>query len=258
MSNRPIIFSAPMVRALLDGRKTQHRLPIKLPTRGGREYVNPRLGGWEATTFGGGGCFSIARDGSRAPTPEMAAIWNRTTGTCVVAPAQVGDRLWIGEDYQPAKTGQDDDVVRFRVDGAIYSISPQGAVDRALAGDRPALKVGRWRQTPRWASRLTLLVTDIRVERLAEISEDDAIAEGVVAFAESRDRPGSWEGLSEADRLGMTRVTYGSAKRAFQHLWEHLHGPDAWKANPWICAISFEVRAGNIDRLQAAEERAAA
>jgi hypothetical protein len=88
-----------------------------------------------------------------------------------------------------------------------------------------------WRPSlfmPRWASRLTLLVTDVRVERLQDISEADAIAEGWP------NEPGA--ALRDAYPIGW-----------YANLWNSLHGHDAWDANPWVVAVTFAAQRGNID-----------
>ena len=82
---------------------------------------------------------------------------------------------------------------------------------------------------PRWASRITLTVTDVRVQRLQEISEADAIAEGIDATATKH---------------------FGNPVKAYAALWNSLHGAEnehSWEANPWIVAVTFDVREGNID-----------
>lgn len=94
---------------------------------------------------------------------------------------------------------------------------------------------------PRWASRLTLTVTATKLERLQDISEDDAIAEGI-----------SWSDDYEGYHTEDCRHFHGrSAARSFEQLWEHLHGPDAWAANPELVCPSFTVAVGNIDEVAA-------
>ena len=83
---------------------------------------------------------------------------------------------------------------------------------------------------------ITLLVTDVRVQRLQDISEADAIAEGI-------EQHGGFFGLPEADWDDAEL----SAAAAYARLWNSLHGPDAWAQNPWVVAVSFDVRRGNID-----------
>jgi hypothetical protein len=93
---------------------------------------------------------------------------------------------------------------------------------------------------PRWASRLTLTVTEVRVQRLQEISEDDAVAEGVERLnGTGPNRFSVW--------LGDGWFNDPSAQECFARLWRDIHGPDAWEANPWVVAISFTVQHGNID-----------
>lgn len=87
----------------------------------------------------------------------------------------------------------------------------------------------RWRSPihmPRWASRLTLEITDVRVERLQDISEEDAIAEGALEWARGACAPGN--------PTGFTAVGY------FWLLWEPIHGPSSWDANPWVWVIEFK------------------
>lgn len=101
---------------------------------------------------------------------------------------------------------------------------------------------------PRWASRLTLIVTDVRVQRLHDISEADAAAEG--AFLGSCPccpvKQGS-DALSRSFRQTWCHV-HGEE---FSHLWNSLHGPDAWSENPWAAAITFRTINANIDSLEA-------
>jgi hypothetical protein len=86
---------------------------------------------------------------------------------------------------------------------------------------------------PRWASRITLGISDVRIQRLNEISEDDAIAEGVDA-------------VNMAD---IPRQASWSRKQDFSRLWDHINGAGAWDQNPWVVAISFSVHKINVDAL---------
>lgn len=226
--DRAALFSGPMARAILreikapGTGKTQTRRILKLPTKG--EYIRPDMGGWAPTTSGGEGVFRFGRDGSRIPCPEEVAIWNRTTGTTITMPYQAGDRLWVRETWAV---------------GTIYDgmpprdINPTGkpgwcgvryAATDARMGikDRPSIHM------PRWASRITLHVTDVRVERLQDISEEDARAEGAEDEIPWRDG-------------------YGPYKEGFCSLWNSINGRDAWGKNPWVAAISFRPVLANID-----------
>ena len=245
MKDKPIVMSAPMVRALLAGRKSQTRRVMKLPTKG--IYVHPKMGGWEATTVGGGGCFTLGKSGERVPVPEVVAIWHQTTGRCIVAPYQIGRRLWVREAVRADELDDGRDGVRYLADDAwrIIENTPE-------AGDRWSdlyhyYHYGRGRGTgqkngrvvspihmPRWASRITLTVTSVRVERLQDISANDCYAEGCA-------RP-DW-----SQCLGSEVTIQDNARGEYRLLWDTIHGPGAWALNPWVCAIGFEVDARNID-----------
>ena len=199
MTDRPLIFSAPMVRALLDGRKTQTRRVLK-PPYGTLEYLP--TGTWEPI------CTKVFR----------------------------GDRLYVREAHALVGT-VDPQWVLYRADGYESECARHGF-------DRPYPPEPRWRPSihmPRWASRLTLVVTDVRVQRLQEISEADAVAEGVTGRAYQA-RDGSWIADPKASFAG-----------GFGCLWNSLYGPDAWDANPWVAAISFDVHRCNIDQRVAAQ-----
>lgn len=224
MTDRPIIFSAPMVRALLDGRKTQTRRILKLPK-------------WASTDpshieFGSSG------------EPEVIC---RDTG-CLVAlplPYAAGDRLWVRENCQAHEQASGEDGVHFPADEAWEPIQ---AGSRQAADDWVTLNhYGRRRgavvpsiHMPRWASRLTLVVTEVRVQRLNDLSRMDAMAEGIAPI-------GFRAGFEAPGQEGGTR--YDTAIEAFAALWNGIHGAEAWAADPWVAAISFSVHRGNIDAL---------
>ena len=110
--------------------------------------------------------------------------------------------------------------LRFRADADAYETAVQA-----------------WRypiHMPRWASRLTLTVTDVRVQRVQEISEDDARSEGFGSL------------ITTVDKLGPS-IT---ARDGFREIWNSIHGPGAWDANPWVAAISFTVHRCNIDTME--------
>lgn len=235
-----------MVRALLDGRKTQTR-----------RLVKPQPVGF----FCGQPCSRIvrARDGGVEEFTRIACPYG----------AAPGDRLWVKETHRIEGWDEDgvvfvsyaaDDArrtVRALVDdydfwverqcrrleraGAVLSMHDEDGVVVPLVDDdaepfwhmpegrRPPLSVSI--HMPRWASRITLEVTDVRVERLQAISEDDAEAEGV--------------GLVLADDMGdqreaMTKAVAKSRRAGFQLLWESINGTGSWAANPWVWAISFK------------------
>jgi hypothetical protein len=202
-SDRPIIFSAPMVLALLAGRKTQTRRLAK------RHVVRKMPGGFY-------------QDFIDQPSPWLK-----------VAP---GDRLWVRENAV-AEEQYDVAGVFYHADGGWQPIANCEAAAEAwfrmhTYGVTDPLNGGRIVPSihmPRWASRLTLTVTDVRVQRLQDISEEDAAAEGVPAFQEvGRTHP-------DPHRLN------------FRLTWDSLHGAGAWEANPEVVALSFTVERRNID-----------
>ncbi|MGA1853077.1 hypothetical protein VH570_19775 [Sphingobium sp. HT1-2] len=213
MVDRPILFSAPMVRALIDGRKTQTRRIAKFIEQSGHQFhVHNAHGGW----FG----------------PECRVADVATD----YAPFAVGDRLWVKETWRAGR-GYDD--VRPR-DMAHFSriwFEADGCNDNADAigrKARPSIFM------PRWASRLTLVVTDVRVERLQACSEADALAEGAYR--------GKASGRIADNQAAMCLGDwFASARGWYADLWDRINGLGAWEANPWVIAVSFNVRKGNID-----------
>jgi hypothetical protein len=228
VADRPIIFSGSMVRALLAGTKTQTR------------RVLSRLSGMGAVTEFGW-----------SDTPgyiwhfrDREARWHDLRHEELLArlPYAVGDRLYVRERCLTI-TGRTYRGVRYIADG-----HDAGDFDKARdAGEwdcksRPSIHM------PRWASRLTLAVTEVRVERLNDISRDDAMAEGVVqTWGDFRGNPPAW-----ALRPGEDDPCFYDNRTSvenFRLLWESINGPDAWAANPWVVAISFRVIPANIDSL---------
>ncbi|SEQ71642.1 hypothetical protein SAMN05216548_10739 [Faunimonas pinastri] len=207
MADRQILFSAPMIRALLDGRKTQTRRVVG--KRGGRSRPNIFDGTWAD---------SYVLDPGNVSWREDSTPW------------KAGDRLQVREACA--------------IDGnrVFYRARHEEASARG-----PRVDV-RWRPSihmPRWASRLTLIVTDVRVQRLQDISETDAIAEGLQPH--------------EAPNGHVTYEVPGAVlgqtpERGFQALWSLINGDDAWAENPWVAAISFDVVKANIDSLPAERE----
>lgn len=194
MTHIPIIFSAAMVRALL--REAEVPGTGKTMTRrlAWRTHV-----GWVAIPEG------------QRPSP-----WQRV---------KPGDQLWVREHAaftidqgtgKPAKTEW------FFADGE----NPYA--DNLTVAPRPSIHM------PRWASRLTLVVTATKIERVQAISEDDAIAEGWTKRPELSDDP---------------EVHRDAAKDWFSDLWEKLHGIESWESNPEVVALTFTVHQTNIDTM---------
>ncbi len=236
MRERPILFSGPMVRAILDGTKTQTRRVVKLP------HENP-LGTWEPTRIGGAGGGKLA-NGSEIK--EQGAIWHTRTGEILACPhGEPGDRLWVREAWQFADWTEDGQpYVRYAADGEVRFCEGAGEggelVDVWAHLSRPEnyeidnkAADRRWRpsiHTPRWASRITLAVTSVRVERLQDISETDAIAEGC------HDSDGA-----------PTQELSGTARGAYALLWDDLNADRSfgWDVNPWVWVVEFR-RVANV------------
>lgn len=250
--DRPIIFSAPMVRALLAGRKTQtRRILTKLMRFGAVTEFGP------SDTRGYDWHFRDRRK-----------LWNdlRDAELKKYLPYAVGDRLWVRENCQAHEQASGEDGVHFPADEAWLPIQAgsRGAADDWVTlnhyGNRRGAVVPSIHM-PRWASRLTLLVTDVRVERLKTISEADAIAEGMPdfgSFCESLD-PGTINAAGETASETASRLRW--PQRWFASLWNDINGAGAWDANPWVVAVSFQPFQTNIDRMperQAAPVPAAA
>lgn len=193
MKERPILFSAPMVRALLAGTKTQTRRAF--------------------------------RD---QPPPGSLVGW--VPGQSTTQFGREGDRLWVRENgwerpYRTAKMmreGADTwEPYYFDADGLLQSEVED--FKRWGFKRRPSIHM------PRWASRIALELTGVRIERLNDISEADCIAEGIEKTAH-----GFWSTYGQSHVNG----TY-SPTASFRFLWESINGPGSWGVNPWVWAIEF-------------------
>jgi hypothetical protein len=138
---------------------------------------------------------------------------------------KAGDLLWVREAlYCPSGGGW-----WYRADDApVALVATLPEVPAMLAWVQRDARSCSPIHMPRWASRLTLLVTGVKLEWLHEISEEDAAAEGMPA-------PYLGDGDPPFQRVTVTR------RMQFRNLWDVLHGPGAWDANPWVAAISFVV-----------------
>jgi len=212
MTDRPLIFSGPEVRALLEGRKTQDRRVIKPQPR---ERYND--GRWYADRYNHTNVWCMW--GARGTDVENKC------GDNIPVRYEVGDRLWVRESWWHDAEGGD---VANEYGYLADEFHPCHGDNCGHVRHRPSIHM------PRWASRLTLIVTEVRVQRLQDISEEDAKAEGVEPI-----------------------VDHGVGNRhlhaiAFEQLWNRLHGPGSWEANPWVAALTFTVHPHNIDALEAA------
>lgn len=224
MTDRPILFSGPMVRAILDGRKTQTRRVLK-PQPCGHPFQGDD-GAWnESWEDGRLSCGGAEREVTRPLRLRY----------------QPGDRLWVREAWCDASTGgASTDTIYFRASPDDVRFNRKDGSWGAEGPSRFATAPTRWRpgiHMPRWASRLTLIVEAVKVGRLQDISEQDAIAEGVVYD-------------QTTDLYGVAGFESDTATGAFCSLWMSINGADSWASNPWVAAISFRTVKANIDQME--------
>lgn len=223
---RGMIFNSDMVRAILDGRKTQTRRIMKVqpsdgfhPTHNG--YVLDLSAHWYTPGV-------VDKNGYLKPAKkDVFGVADENEGyTCPFG--AIGDRIWVRETWAEAGAGAPD-LKLYRADYPEH-------VPTHYENVPPADEV-RWTPSihmPRWASRLTLEITGVRVERLNGISETDAEAEGIdmEALFDAQD---CYDCIADHNMTGRPTVT-----GAFKYLWESIYGEESWKANPWVWVIEFK------------------
>lgn len=231
-TTRPILFSGAMVRALLAGQKAQTRRVVKAPKglSNPADFLCVRPGGvnWKDEPVGPAVAFG----------PRDAVEWAHCPyGT-------IGDRLWVRETWAEL---------------ALYSLDAEGVQEYRTVyradgeADGLALVGDRWRPSihmPRWASRITLEITGVRVERVADISEDDARAEGMLPNwvgdpAEfDPDEHGflPFDADDEGNVPGCDCYDSFTARDCFARLWDSINGTRpgcSWESNPWVWVLEF-------------------
>ncbi len=207
MKERPILFSGPMVRAILEGRKTMTRRVVKLRHDADVVVVNGQV--WKPARV------------------DYAGYVDCPYG-------QVGDRLWVRENFCP-----------------IYPQDPHYNGGRPIEYDYQATykhghRLGdligekkKWKPSihmPRIASRILLEIVSVRVERLHEISEADAQAEGVERVVVGS----GWRRYCDPDSEEVGVPPCGDARRSFRSLWKYINGDESWNANPWVWVVEFK------------------
>lgn len=213
MRERPILFSGAMVRALLDGTKTQTRRVVKPVGNDDSFVLQDHGGGW----------WPYRSDDGESPLKDG----NEIPHACPYG--QPGDRLWVRETFEKIE-GQTQPWIEtdYR---ATYTHG-----DRM--GDHLGLKK-RWTPAihmPRAASRITLEVTGVRVERLADISEADAIAEGIGSIQVGSEGESRWINYLDPESKA---AAFGDPRRSYWTLWEQINGRASVDANPWVWVIEF-------------------
>jgi hypothetical protein len=223
MKERPMLFSAPMVRALLDGSKTQTRRVVK--------HRWPHM--WQEPYYATGKVLAElpTQPGAfmefRTRRQDDPSYQGSTASFLVPCPyGQPGDRLWVRETHAPQAdcwgswerwlrgAGGEPPIIHYAADFKPFQN------DNGFMIRKPFIE--KWRPSihmPRWASRIDLEVTGVRVERLQEISEADAWAEGVSACT------------VDASVTGRDR---------YRVLWEQINGAGSWSLDPWVWIIEFK------------------
>lgn len=222
MKERPILFGAPMVRALLAGTKSQTRRIIT---------PQPRAISVCGATL----------DGLWIPRGKVDyRVWPKPCRKIAEACpyGQPGERLWVRETWQAwQRTSYEHDEAQ-PVGVKDATASKQRDYDGSIRVDAieyraTSKSAGPWTPSihmPRWASRITLEVTGVRVRRVQEITDADAEAEGVLTWA----RESLWP------RCEAMRVAKPSRPRfLFQLLWMEINGVESWKADPWVWVVVF-------------------
>lgn len=197
MKERPILFNSEMVRAILEGRKTQTRRVVKPQPKADQSFV-----GWiTASTIKG----EVGK--AKWAAPDQPPFETRTSVRCPCGAR--GDRLWVKETWTTAGC---------RKAGSIEDVQYRADEDDDAVIWIPSIFM------PRWASRITLEVVSVRVERLQDMADgsargcEDAIAEGINRGA----------------------VQYrGHEVELYKNLWESINGPGSWDTNPWVWVVEF-------------------
>ncbi|MFP1727983.1 hypothetical protein ACLEDU_02370 [Lonsdalea quercina] len=188
MKERGMIFNGEMVRAILDGRKTQTRRIVSPEPE-----LTARSGfAWKGSIYGSGSSF-------RETSENFAHV------ACPFG--KVGDRIWVRETFGDAG-------VRL--------------VYRADSNDGSACKVRRWTPSihmPRQASRITMEITGVRVERLRDLTDEDAVAEGA----------------PKLEHLPYNPQDHKKARTWFRGVWSGIYGEESWSSNPWVWVVEFKV-----------------
>ncbi|MFI9652910.1 hypothetical protein [Guyparkeria halopsychrophila] len=218
MKERPILFNDDMVRAILDGRKTQTRRVVKPQPSNDHQYLGYVIE-------------STSRKDEGKCRWGIGEIPHSTNAIRVRPPYGVpGERLWVREAFgyeirTLSGSGSPHEKITYR------ATNPNAVHCYDCNGNETPVKWTPSIHMPRWASRITLEITDVRVERLQDINEADAKAEGVWEYGDEA----VWKHYLDQTSFGVTCPV-----RSFRSLWESIKGKDAWDENPWVWVIEFK------------------
>lgn len=215
MKERPILFSAPMVQAILDGRKTQTRRMMKPQPVQFNNTHWPVTHGWKEALLGG-----------------WQVTWNQHDMSATDAIAHYcpygvpGDRLWVRESFKFGRAPNDEPGQGIALfDNDANTAVPHPQMERSRYHWCRYYRLTPSIHMPRWACRLVLEVVAVRVERVQEISEEDALAEGM-------------------ETIPVGTATW-SNRQSFATLWDQINGRragGAWADNPWVWVVEFRRR----------------
>lgn len=229
MKERPILFSASMVLAILDGRKTQTRRLLKADAETLASLGKHTGWVWHGGVDGDGGV-SVEVNGGTLSVPLRSPY------------GSTGDHLWVRETWAGVRVGRHAPVF-YRAscadDACDFADPRDGSIRR--------VKIAKWRPSifmPREASRITLEIAEVRVQRLQEVTAADACDEGAADIldpghplrAECYAKRGKWTGDEKQDING----PFAGAVDAFATLWDSVNGKRApWATNPWVWCLTF-------------------
>lgn len=202
MRERPILFAGPMVRAILNGEKTVTRRVMKPQPKVTEAYLREHEAWVEGLTL----------------SDHVNNAWQSGFIDVACPYGEPGDRLWVRETFATLSAGQYEPVKP----AYGYGQEVRFAATDPLADCDVGVRGYPWRPSihmPRWASRILLEITAVRVERLQDISDEQALAEGV-------------------DQTNTSIPGY--ARQRFQDLWESINGTGSWDANPWVWVVEFK------------------
>jgi len=223
VADKAILFSTPMVRALLEGRKTQTRRALNpQPFPVGGPFYRP---------------FPVA-------DPNYWYSVGRRGLVCNIQKVRYapGDRLWVKETWRASKVA-DELPPRALVGGGYSRVWYEADRDNCDQHGKVRVSI----HMPRWASRITLTVTEVRIQRLNDCTEEDAIAEGCVW---DDDKAGFWVPGVEHPMKGFPYLARATAREMYAALWDTINGSGEWLGNPWVVAVTFDVAPGNIDQIK--------
>ncbi|HCM1966618.1 TPA: hypothetical protein N3A41_001062 [Salmonella enterica subsp. houtenae serovar 41:z29:-] len=239
MKERGMIFNGEMVRAILDGRKTQTRRIMKVQPSDG---FHPTHNGYDldlnAHWYTPG---VVDKNGYLQPAKkDVFGVADENEGyTCPFG--AVGDRIWVREtyqgplfDYEHMESYLEDSSKFEKPEFCVYRADGKPAPEFYDADDNLHCGWSPSIHMPRWASRILLEITSVRVERLNSISEQDALSEGIdrERLGESQD---NYDCIADHNMTGRPTAT-----GAFKYLWESIYGEENWQANPWVWVIEFK------------------